>query len=230
MAIIFGTVYMFMGAMPIVFSQGRGWSEGISSLSFMGIAVGIVVGLVYAIYDNNGRYIKLSPCKDGDRRVTPAPGNHGSRHLARWHVCLCLDQLPQHSLGRLHCAFFAVWVRLCSCHLPVINYLIDSYTIYAASVLAAAAILRSIMGAVFPLFTSQMYSKLGIHWATSIPAFLTLICMPFPFIMYRYGEAVRMKCKYAAEAAEMMRQIQRQQAAAPVAPSKETLKEETSSD
>lgn len=100
--------------------------------------------------------------------------------------------------------------------LPVINYLIDSYTIFAASVLAAEAILRSIIGAAFPLFTSQMYSRLGIHWAISIPAFLTLACMPFPFIMYRYGEAVRMKCKYAAEATEMMRQMQKQQASTPV--------------
>jgi hypothetical protein len=41
-----------------------------------------------------------------------------------------------------------------------------------------------------------MYHNLGIHWASSIPAFLTLLCMPFPLIMYRYGEAVRMKCKY----------------------------------
>jgi hypothetical protein len=38
--------------------------------------------------------------------------------------------------------------------------------------------------------------------------------MPFPFIMYKYGEKVRMECKYAAEAAEMMRQMQGQQAAA----------------
>jgi hypothetical protein len=31
--------------------------------------------------------------------------------------------------------------------------------------------------------------------------------------MYKYGESVRRKCKYAAEATEMMRQMQRQQAA-----------------
>ncbi|PYH90906.1 MFS general substrate transporter [Aspergillus ellipticus CBS 707.79] len=29
MAIIYGTVYMFMGAMPIVYNEDRGWSEGI---------------------------------------------------------------------------------------------------------------------------------------------------------------------------------------------------------
>jgi hypothetical protein len=36
------------------------------------------------------------------------------------------------------------------------GYLVDSYTIYAASVLAANSVLRSLFGAAFPLFTSYM--------------------------------------------------------------------------
>lgn len=34
MAIIYGTVYMFMGAMPIVYNEERGWSVGIGGLAF----------------------------------------------------------------------------------------------------------------------------------------------------------------------------------------------------
>lgn len=92
--------------------------------------------------------------------------------------------------------------------MSILNYLIDSYTIYAASVMAAAAILRSFFGAIFPLFVSQMYARLGIHWASCIPAFLTLACLPFPFVMYKYGAAVRKRCKYAYEAAEVMARMQ----------------------
>ena len=47
--------------------------------------------------------------------------------------------------------------------LSIMNYLIDAYTIYAASVLAANSVLRSLFGAVFPLFTTYMYNNLGIH-------------------------------------------------------------------
>ncbi|KAA8649301.1 MFS transporter [Aspergillus tanneri] len=212
MAIIYGTVYMFMGAMPIVYNEDRGWSEGIGGLAFMGIAVGIILGLVYVIYDNNGRYMKLflSKSATAESRLPPAIigaialpvgmfafawTNHPSIH---WSVSIILST----PFG-----FGCVLVIL-----PIINYLIDSYTIYAASVLAAAAIFRSIVGAVFPLFTTQMYNNLGIHWATSVPAFLTLVCMPFPFVMYRYGGAPRMKRKYAFEAAEIMKQMQMQQA------------------
>lgn len=43
-----------------------------------------------------------------------------------------------------------------------------------------------------------MYNKLGIHWASMIPAFLALACIPFPFVLYKYGPAIRARCKYAA--------------------------------
>ena len=91
--------------------------------------------------------------------------------------------------------------------LGVINYLIDSYVIFAASVLAANAVLRSLFGAIFPLFTSYMYKNLGIHWASTIPAFLALICVPFPFLFYKYGLAIRSRCKYAAEAEKFLQEL-----------------------
>lgn len=214
MAIIYGTVYMFMGAMPIVYNENRGWSEGIGGLSFLGLAMGVIFGLIYAIWDNNTRYMRLAQSKSTtpESRLPPAIvgavilpvgmfafawTNYTSIH---WSVSIILSA----PFG-----FGCVLVLL-----PIINYLIDSYTIYAASVLAAAAIFRSLIGAAFPLFTTQMYDNLGIHWASSVPAFMTLMCMPFPLIMYRYGMKVRMKCKYSFEAAETMKKMQMQQAQA----------------
>ena len=52
-----------------------------------------------------------------------------------------------------------------------------------------------------------MYTRLGIHWASTIPAFLALACVPFPFLFYKYGPSIREKCKYAAEAAAFMREL-----------------------
>ncbi|KAK6407813.1 hypothetical protein LTR81_017697 [Elasticomyces elasticus] len=55
--------------------------------------------------------------------------------------------------------------------LGIMNYLIDAYTIFAASVLAANSVLRSIFGAVFPLFTQQMIRK-SCKYAAEAEAFL----------------------------------------------------------
>jgi hypothetical protein len=52
-----------------------------------------------------------------------------------------------------------------------------------------------------------MYQNLGIHWASSIPAFLALACIPFPFLFYKYGKSIRLKCKYAAEAARVLEEM-----------------------
>jgi MFS family permease len=213
MAIIYGTVYMFMGAMPIVYNEDRGWSEGIGGLAFLGMAVGVIFGLIYAIWDNHGRYMRLFTSKSATAESRLPPAILGAITLPVGMFAFAWTNYPtiHWSAGIILTAPFGFGCVLVI--LPIVNYLIDSYTIYAASVLAAAAIFRSVVGAMFPLFTTQMYHNLGIHWASSFPAFLALACMPFPLIMYRHGDALRLKCKYAFEAAELMRKMQVQQVA-----------------
>jgi hypothetical protein len=53
-----------------------------------------------------------------------------------------------------------------------------------------------------------MYEALGIHWASSIPAFLALACVPMPFLLWKYGAQIRTRCKYSAESKEFMDRLQ----------------------
>jgi hypothetical protein len=46
--------------------------------------------------------------------------------------------------------------------MPIATYLIDAYQIYAASALAANAVLRSLAGAVLPLAGPKMVCNLAI--------------------------------------------------------------------
>lgn len=70
--------------------------------------------------------------------------------------------------------------------------------------MAANSILRATFGAVFPLFTTYMYNNLGTHWATAVPGFMALACVPFPILFYKYGASIRKKCKYSAQAAKFL--------------------------
>lgn len=60
-----------------------------------------------------------------------------------------------------------------------------------------------------------MYQDLGIHWASSVPAFLAVACVPFPFLFYQYGDKIRMRCKYASEAAAFLTRMRTKQDGAP---------------
>ena len=53
--------------------------------------------------------------------------------------------------------------------------------------------------AAFPLFGNQMYERLGYQWASSLLAFLTVAMMPFPWMFFRYGKALRKRSRFAVE-------------------------------
>ncbi|KAJ5767259.1 uncharacterized protein N7511_004875 [Penicillium nucicola] len=217
MAIVYGTLYMMFAAFPIVYQQSRGWNQGVSGLAFLGIMVGMLIAVVYTLWDNK-RYVRTSDNHNGF-----APPE------ARLPPCLIASIAIPVGL------FWFAWTNYTSIHfmasiaagvpfgfgmvlvfLGIMNYLIDAYTIFAASVLAANSVLRSLFGAAFPLFTTYMYKNLGIHWASSVPAFLALACVPFPFLFYKYGPAIRTRCKFAAQSEAFMRKVQEQVDTAPV--------------
>lgn len=75
--------------------------------------------------------------------------------------------------------------------MPVQIYLIDAFTVYAASALAACTVLRSLFGALLPLAGQKMYAALGLGWGNSLLAFIALALMPMPVVFVVYGERIR---------------------------------------
>jgi multidrug resistance protein len=208
MAIVYGTLYMLFDAFPIVFQEIRGWSEGVGSLPFLAVMIGMMIAVGLNMYDNK-RYVRIHHKHNGfappEARLPPTMWGGIAIPIGLfWFAWTNSPTIPWivSVLATAPFGFGMVFVFL-----GIMNYLIDAYTIYAASVLAANSIIRSCFGAGFPLFTSYMYQNLGIHWASCVPAFLSLACVPFPFIFYRYGPSIRQRCKYAAEADAFMRSL-----------------------
>lgn len=95
-------------------------------------------------------------------------------------VCLFVSGLPSTTLSILTHA-----------QLGTTTYLIDTYqATYVASALAANDLHRYTFEAIFPLFTFQMYSKLGIAWAGS------LLLLPIPWVLYKWGPFLRSRSSY----------------------------------
>ncbi|RBR20119.1 uncharacterized protein FIESC28_05398 [Fusarium coffeatum] len=157
MAILYGTLYLFFAAFPIVYQEHRGWSQDIGGLAFLGLAAGIAFGILVALY------VTIRSTR---------PSKHNSDEAWNPEV-----RLPMSLVGCVAIPlglFWFAWTNDPSLHwlisvaaqvpfgfgfvlvyISIQNYLVDAYTIYSASVLAANAMLRSIFGATFPLFTSD---------------------------------------------------------------------------
>lgn len=81
--------------------------------------------------------------------------------------------------------------------LASVTYLVDTYGVEnGASAVAANGFLRFNLGAVFPLFTIQMYQKLGIHWAGSLFAFISVLLIPVPWVFFWKGKQLRQRSHY----------------------------------
>jgi MFS family permease len=208
LAILYGTLYMLLAAFPIIYQRLRGWNEGVGGLAFLGIMVGMLVGLAYVCYDNV-RYNKLGDTPPPEARLPPAIVGALALPIGMFAFAWTISPSIHWSVSIILSSIFAFGMVLV--FVAILNYMIDAYTIYAASALAATAMLRSLVATAFPLFTVQMYDNLGINWASSIPAFLVLVCLPFPLLMYRYGAVVRLRCKYSKEAALLLAQMHKKE-------------------
>ena len=82
--------------------------------------------------------------------------------------------------------------------LTAIAYIVDVYgSANSASAVAANGLLRFLLGAAFPQFIIQLYqSRIGIYWAGSIFAFLSLALVPVPWYFFYKGRQLRQKSHY----------------------------------
>jgi hypothetical protein len=69
--------------------------------------------------------------------------------------------------------------------------MVEAFTEYAASALAATSVVRSIVGGILPIAGLPMYKAMGYGWGNSLLGFVALALSAMPLVFYRYGEALR---------------------------------------
>lgn len=194
----YGILYMQLGAIPIIFGEQRHWPLVSSTLPFISIMIGAFLGAAINIL-NQLRYNKVGHGKVmPELRLVPMmPGSVafasglfitgwcGPPGNAPW-IAPCIG-LTLAGFG-----FFTIFQA-------AINYLVDTFTKYAASAVAANTFLRSCFACAFPLVVSPLYHNVGVPWGTSIFGFFSVALIPVPFLLYHFGESLRARSKWSRE-------------------------------
>ncbi|KAI9148163.1 Ferric/cupric reductase transmembrane component B [Paramyrothecium foliicola] len=98
-----------------------------------------------------------------------------------------LDGAVPASLDCAHFGTSIAGVGIIIVYMSVTLYLIETFTIYAASALATNTAIRSIAGAALPLAGLPMFDALGLGWGNSLLAFIGLLLVPVAFVWVRYA-------------------------------------------
>ncbi|GAA5887424.1 hypothetical protein JCM6882_002524 [Rhodosporidiobolus microsporus] len=198
-AFIYGVLYLFFVAFPIIYQQEEGWNAGVGGLPFISVGIGMVLAVVANAVDNK-RYV---------RNLVAAGGSLPPE--ARLPLCMIggvvlpvglfiyawtASQPNVHwMVGIVFAAPFGF--GMVCIFLSMMSYLIDAYLFVAASALAANAVIRSLFGFAFPLFGRQMFEGMGTNWALCFIAFIALALAPIPFVFFYYGARIRANSTFA---------------------------------
>ncbi|KAK9238122.1 major facilitator superfamily domain-containing protein [Lipomyces kononenkoae] len=205
MSFVFAVLFGFFEAFPYVFTSVYGFSPGDTGLTFLGIGAGLLIGTAIFIFLDRTKYVpamRLPVPPPPESRLLPAKigavalpiGLFWLAWTARKSVHWIVPVLSGVPFGMaLILLFFTVATYFALCYPAMVT----------ASALAANNMLRYLMAAGFPLFTIQMYEKLGIDWATSFYAFVALALLPVPWALSRYGARLRAGSRFIAHKDEV---------------------------
>lgn len=200
-AFVYGLLYMFLTAIPLIFTGTYGWSAGVGELPYIAMFIGSLIGgvICFAFEFRNQKIVNrtgkpstpeaaLLPIMVGSISFTIGifwlgwAGGFGPK--VHW-IVPTLGAVP-------------IGIGLITIFLPCLVYIIDCYFVVSASAVAGNTFLRSSFGAAFPLFSKQMFENMKIKWASTMIGCIAAVLIPVPFLFYRYGPALRRKSQYCA--------------------------------
>lgn len=190
-AMTYAYLYILFTTFSAVFSDQYGWEGGVVGLSFLGLGIGSLIGQwVFTHFGNKivRKAIANNTFQPEHRLYLMTMGGvflpvglfwYGWSVQAKTHY-----MVPIVGTGVLGFGLLMTFM-------PASTYLVDVFTVHAASAMAANTVLRSLTAALIPLSSQKMYETLGYGWGNSLLAFLSLGLVPLPFVLIKYGERIR---------------------------------------
>ncbi|EFZ02209.1 MFS transporter [Metarhizium robertsii] len=212
LALVYAIFYMSFQAFPIIFHDLYGLNPGETGLTYLLIGAGGMVSLpVFWYWDvalvkaqvrgswwskrEESRRLPLA-CMGGPLFVISLFWLGFSAKISIPFVVPMLAGIP---FGMGYMLIF----------MALLNYLTDSYEIFAASANAAASCCRSILAVVLPLATTHMFRELGIAGACSLIGGLSAVMCVIPFIFIWKGPSIRARSKFCIALREQKEEMQR---------------------
>ncbi|KAH6648339.1 major facilitator superfamily domain-containing protein [Truncatella angustata] len=199
-ACIFGTLFMFFGTFFFIFGSTYHYSLIQSGLVFLAIAFGCLIGTMMIgvcdalLYRPKARRFPLHQIP-AEYRLYPAM--IGSIMLPISLFWFGWTAQPGINPAVPITAIVLFGAGNIGLFISSMQYLGDAYhASNIASASSANSLARYTFAAAFPFFCIQMYTAMGTGWATSLLGFVSLVLLPVPWILFRYGKEIRKKSKY----------------------------------
>ncbi|SJX66255.1 probable FLR1-Putative H+ antiporter involved in multidrug resistance [Sporisorium reilianum f. sp. reilianum] len=207
--LVYGILYAWFEAFPIVFVQTYGFNYGELGLAFMGIFVGAILTYIAYIFWHKYSYCPLYDRTGG--KVAPEKWLEPAI-VAAWAIPICMFGFGWTANASIHwimpiilSSFFSVGTFML--FQSGLAYLGDCYPEYIASVYAGNDFFRASIGAALPLVARAMFNNLQangpkefpVAWGCTLIGCISIVMGPIPLLLYKFGPKLRKMSKYAVD-------------------------------
>ncbi|PWY85090.1 MFS general substrate transporter [Aspergillus heteromorphus CBS 117.55] len=191
---VYAILYVNLESFAIEFQERRGWGPVTGNLPFIALLVGIFFAGLTNVY-NNRYYFKQLRANNGkplpEARLPPMMVGSfafaGGLFLFGWTSSPAINYWPS-LIGIAFTGFGFTTIFQSS-----LNYLVDTFTRFSASAIAATTLLRSMMAGAFPLFVKPMFDRIGVDWGITVFGCIAAVLIPVPFLFFAWGKRIRAK-------------------------------------
>ncbi|KAI0964966.1 MFS multidrug transporter [Xylaria arbuscula] len=201
MALLYGTMFLFLFVYPLLWTDMYGESVSIGSLNYISFALGLILGVNIAGHLNDYIYLKLKQRNHGvgrpEFRVPPMI-------IGTTLVPIGLLWWGWTGQAKLHWILpnigsFILGTGVYVCSGCVSVYTIDTYNRYAASAVSTNLVSRSLTAAFFPLFAPYLFDALGFGLGTTVLAVaFAVLGSTVVLTLWFFGERLRTRSPYCA--------------------------------
>ncbi|KAI3223638.1 hypothetical protein DTO012A7_8062 [Penicillium roqueforti] len=191
--------FLFLSVIPITFEEKRGWGEGVGGLPYISLCLGTTIGFGFHFLQIR-KYNSIA--SNPNVEVSPEDRLYGVLWGAVWlPIGLFVYSFTQykglHWMGPivgLALITIGIFFIFESCY----SYTADCYGEHSSSAIAGQGFMRNTLGAVSPLFASQFFHNVGSQYAGLILALVATVLTFIPFILYKFGPALRARSRLAS--------------------------------
>ncbi|GAA5899784.1 hypothetical protein JCM6882_005434 [Rhodosporidiobolus microsporus] len=199
-----GITFLFLSAIPLCFQNNHGWSEGQTGLAYIPLILGCFIGFGTSRWTDSF-YDK----KRDENGGVPVPEYRlwGAMYFA-WLMPAGLFMFSFTQYSFVHwmgpmVALVCILVGIYHIFNATYNYTADAYPEYASSAIAGQGLLRNMFGASTPLFANYMLERMKLQWGGLLLSCVASLALPLPYVLFRWGETLREKSKYASAGDEL---------------------------
>jgi MFS transporter, DHA1 family, multidrug resistance protein len=196
LGILYAILYLSFLVVPLVFVEVRHFTAEQNGLVFISMLIGFSLSAIMMLYCQEryatAAFAKLEPGQKPPPELRLRQTIWSSAlapiglFIFAWTAPFTKVHWIVPCIG-LAIAFFGIFSVFSS----FVPYLVEYGGVRAPIVMAGQTALRCTLGAAFPLFGRQMFSKLTIQGGSSLLAGLALIMTPLAACFYVYGERLR---------------------------------------